>query len=132
MPVNIAARDGVQVGDAAKAQRKVSDSAARRSRFGVRTSVPPYGPMSCQVRSSAMNSTMFAGDDDGRVAGCASVVVARSHTKVVAKSAARLGNIVVRKISSLSRYSGRGRGRGPSRESDTASVSADDPLPTLS
>src|SRR4051812_15551047 len=55
----MAERDGEHVGDAANACSNFMDSRASLSRFGVRTSVAPYGPQSLKVRSSAMKSTMF-------------------------------------------------------------------------
>src|SRR5687767_5471077 len=59
--VRSAQRDGVQVGEAAKALRTVMPSRARRSMFGVRTSLAPYGPQSRNEKSSAMKRTMCGG-----------------------------------------------------------------------
>jgi hypothetical protein len=46
-PVSIAERDGVHVGAGATAASNRMPSFARAARFGVRTSVAPYGSASC-------------------------------------------------------------------------------------
>src|SRR4029453_7704073 len=57
-PVNIAEREGVHVGDAAKAASNRCDCFASSSSRGVRALGDPNGPASCQEKSSEMNSTM--------------------------------------------------------------------------